>query len=140
MEFHQALKAGVSILQPNVGRSGGLWETKKIAALAEVYNAQLAPHIYCGPVAHAAATHLGFSCPNFLILETIQTDFHNQVLREPLAWESGYMLSPTKPGLGIELNEELIAQNPYEEGGALHLDMCHVALGSANSKIISEIK
>ena len=45
VEFHQALKAGVSILQPDIGRSGGIWETKKIAVLAELFNAQIAPHI-----------------------------------------------------------------------------------------------
>ena len=49
VEFHQALRAGVSILQPDVGRSGGIWETRKIAVIAELYNAQVAPHIYCGP-------------------------------------------------------------------------------------------
>ena len=52
VEFHEALKAGASILQPDVGRSGGIWETRKIAVIAELYNAQVAPHIYCGPIAH----------------------------------------------------------------------------------------
>ena len=61
VEFHQALKAGVAILQPDIGRSGGVWETKKIAVLAELFNAQIAPHIYCGPIAHAAAAHVAFS-------------------------------------------------------------------------------
>ena len=97
-EFKQALDAGVTILQPNVGRAGGIWETKKIAVLAETYNAHLAPHIYCGPVAHAAAAHVGFSSPNFLMLETIQTAFHDAVVTEPLEWQDGYVLKPTKPG------------------------------------------
>ncbi len=139
MEFHAALKAGVSILQPDIGRSGGIYETKKIAALAEVYNAQVAPHIYCGPVAHAAATHLGFSIPNFLILETIQTDFHDAILTKTLPWENGYMLPPTAPGLGIELNEEVIAANPYTTGGRLHLEMCQTVLPSDNTKTITEL-
>ena len=56
-EFHAALKSGVTILQPDIGRSGGIWETKKIA-IAELFNAQIAPHIYCGPIAHAAAARL----------------------------------------------------------------------------------
>ena len=60
-EFHECLKAGVSILQPDIGRSGGVWETKTIAVLSELFNAQIAPHIYCGPIAHAAAAHVGFS-------------------------------------------------------------------------------
>ena len=140
VEFHQALKAGVSILQPDIGRSGGVWETKKIAALAELFNAQIAPHIYCGPIAHAAAAHVAFSCPNFLILETIQTEFHDAILRRPLDWEAGYMPAPEGPGLGIELNEAVIDSHPYISGGRLHLEMCQTALDSNNSKTISEIE
>jgi 2-dehydro-3-deoxyphosphogalactonate aldolase len=140
MEFHQALQAGVSILQPDIGRSGGIWETKKIAMIAELYNAQLAPHIYCGPIAHAAATHVAFSSPAFLILETIQTEFHDAILKKPLTWEQGYMLPPTEPGLGIELNESVLEDNPYTTGGRLHLEMCQTPLSSDNNKVISEIK
>ena len=140
VEFHAALKAGVSILQPDIGRSGGIWETKKIAVIAELFNAQVAPHIYCGPIAHAAAAHVSFSCPNFLILETIQTDFHDAILQKPLTWEQGYQLAPTEPGLGIELNEKILEANPYTSGGRLHLEMCQTALGSNNQKIISEIE
>lgn len=139
-EFHQALQAGVSILQPDVGRSGGIWETKKIAQIAELYNAQVAPHIYCGPVAHAAAAHVGFSSPSFLILETIQTEFHADVLEKPLVWEDGYLLPPTEPGLGITLNEATLDAHPYDSGGRLHLEMCQTPLASDNEFIISELE
>ena len=108
--------------------------------IAELFNAQVAPHIYCGPVAHAAAAHVSFSSPNFLILETIQTDFHDAILQKPLAWEQGYQLAPDQPGLGIELNEKILEQNPYTSGGRLHLEMCQTALGSNNQKTISEIE
>jgi len=140
IEFHQALKQGVSILQPDIGRSGGIWETKKIAVIAELFNAQVAPHIYCGPVAHAAAAHVGFSSPNFLILETIQTDFHDAVLKQPLTWEQGYLLAPDAPGLGIELDEQQLEAHPYQSGGRLHLEMCQAPLASDNQKIITEIE
>jgi L-alanine-DL-glutamate epimerase-like enolase superfamily enzyme len=140
VEFHQALKAGVSILQPDIGRSGGVWETKKIAALAELFNAQIAPHIYCGPIAHAAAAHVAFSCPNFLILETIQTQFHDAVLQKPLAWEAGYMPAPGEPGLGIVLNETVVESHPYNSGGRLHLEMCQTALDSNNQKTVTELE
>ncbi len=140
VEFHQALQVGVSILQPDVGRSGGIWETKKIAVIAELFNAQIAPHIYCGPIAHAAAAHVSFSSPNFLILETIQSDFHDAILQKPLAWEQGYQLAPIEPGLGIELNEKTLEANPYTSGGRLHLEMCQTALSSDNQKIITEIE
>ncbi len=140
VEFHQALKAGVSILQPDIGRSGGVWETKKIAVMAELFNAQIAPHIYCGPIAHAAAAQVAFSCPNFLILETIQTDFHDAILQRPLAWEEGYIPAPGEPGLGIVLNETVLESHPYNSGGRLHLEMCQTALDSNNQKIITEIE
>ena len=139
MEFHQALEAGVSILQPDIGRSGGIWETKKIAVLAELYNAQIAPHIYCGTIAHTAAAHVAFSSPSFLILETIQTEFHDSIVRKPLTWEAGYLVAPTEPGLGIELNEETVLAHPYTTGGRLHLEMCQTPLGSANEKKITEL-
>ena len=140
MEFHEALKVGVSILQPDIGRSGGVWETKKIAVMAELYNAQIAPHIYCGPIAHAAAAHVSFSSPSFLILETIQTDFHADIIKKPLKWEEGFLLAPQEPGLGIELNEEAVLAQPYETGGRLHLEMCQTPLSSANTKTITEIE
>ena len=140
IEFHQALKSGVSILQPDIGRSGGIWETKKIAVIAELFNAQIAPHIYCGPIAHAAAAHVAFSSPNFLILETIQTEFHDAILHKSLEWESGYMTAPSAPGLGIELNEQAVLDQPYTSGGRLHLEMCQIPLSSANTKTIGEIE
>ena len=139
-EFYELLRAGVRILQPNVGRSGGLWETKKIAALAELFNAQIAPHIYCGPVAHAAATHLGFTLPNFLILETILSDFHEEVAHSSLVWDQGWMMPPSKPGLGIELNHETLGENPYESGGRLHLEMTQEPLDSNNKKVARELQ
>ena len=63
-EFAQALAAGCTILQPALGRSGGIWETRKIAALAEAANAQVAPHLYAGPVEWAANLHLATAIPN----------------------------------------------------------------------------
>jgi len=73
-EFGAILRTGgASILQPALGRSGGILETKKIAALAEVYNAQIAPHLYAGPVEWAANIQLAANIPNLLLVETIQT-------------------------------------------------------------------
>ncbi|MBL4908316.1 MAG: mandelate racemase/muconate lactonizing enzyme family protein [Sneathiella sp.] len=124
-EFAKVLQNGsASILQMALGRVGGLLEGKKIAVMAEVYYAQIAPHMYCGPISAMADIHLSTCTPNFLIQESIKTmgDFHGAVLREPIVWEDGYLIPPTKPGLGIELNEEVIAQNPFT-GTALHLEM-----------------
>ena len=103
------------------------------------YNAQVAPHIYCGPIAHAAAAHAAFSSPSFLILETILTDFHDAIVKKPLTWERGYMVAPREPGLGIELDEAAVLAHPYTTGGRLHLEMCQTPLISDNRKTITEL-
>ena len=127
-EFFQAFSAGISIGQPDIGRSGGIWETKKIFVVSELFNAQVAPHIYCGPIAHAAAAHVAFSAPSFLRLETIVSDFPSAILSQALTWEAGFMLAPSEPGLGIALNEDAIRAHPYTTGGRLHLEMTQSAM------------
>ena len=72
-EFARVLASGAAnIIQMNLGRVGGLLEAKKVAALAEVHYAQIAPHLYCGPVVGAANIQIAACSPNFLILESIQ--------------------------------------------------------------------
>jgi len=124
-EFQRLLALGAAqIVQPNCGRSGGIWETKKIAALAEVHHALVAPHCYCGPVVAAANIQLAASTPNFLILEAIKDwgGFHAELLKIPLKIENGYTLIPDTPGLGVEIDEAVARANPYE-GTHLHLGM-----------------
>lgn len=126
-EFLRLLEEGsAAILQMNLGRVGGLLEGKKIAAMAEAHHVQIAPHLYCGPVVGAANIQLATCCPNFLIQESILdwTGFHAQLLKKPIQWEQGYIIPPTAPGLGVELDEEVALQHPYN-GQALHLDMTH---------------
>ncbi|MFO7771885.1 MAG: mandelate racemase/muconate lactonizing enzyme family protein, partial [Roseovarius gahaiensis] len=107
-EFAPVLRQGAaSILQPALGRAGGLWETKKIAAMAEVYNAQMAPHLYAGPVEWAANIHLAASIPNLLMAETIETPFHDALIKGSLQVENGFVTPPEAPGLGIEVDEAL---------------------------------
>lgn len=124
-DFSRYLAAGaLAILQPNLGRVGGILEAKKIAALAEVHHAQLAPHLYCGPVVGAANIQLATCIPNFLILESIERwqGFQAQLLKKPLRWEEGYIIPPGEPGLGIELNEDVCRAHPYT-GTQLHIEM-----------------
>jgi len=124
-DFAKFLQAGaLAILQPNLGRVGGLLEAKKIAGLAEVYAAQIAPHLYCGPIVGAANIQLATCTPNFLILEGIERwqGFHADILVKPLRWEDGYIIPPTEPGLGVEINEAVALAHPYE-GNKLHLEM-----------------
>ncbi len=95
---------------------------KKVAAIAECYNAQMAPHLYAGPIEWAANIHLAASIPNLLMIETIETDFHDQLISSTLKVENGFVTPPTAPGLGIEVNEALARAHPYTDSG-LHLQM-----------------
>lgn len=124
-EFARVLEIrAASILQMALGRVGGLLEAKKIAGMAEAYYVQIAPHLYCGPIAGAADIQLSTCTPNFLIQESIQTwgGFQAEILKEPIQWQEGYILPPTQPGLGVELNEDVAARHPYT-GQRLHLEM-----------------
>ncbi|MEQ6248753.1 mandelate racemase/muconate lactonizing enzyme family protein [Sulfitobacter sp. HNIBRBA3233] len=122
-EFAPVLRAGAAtILQPALGRAGGIWEVKKIAAMAEVYNAQMAPHLYAGPVEWAANLHLAASIPNLLMAETIETPFHDGLIKGSIRVEDGFVAAPQAPGLGIEVDEELARAHPYA-GDGLHLEM-----------------
>lgn len=124
-EFGALLRAGgVKILQPALGRVGGIWEAKKIAAIAEIYNAEMAPHLYAGPVEWAANIHLAASIPNILMAETIQTggEFHQKLIRNSIQWEDGYILPPEGPGLGISFDEDVARAHPFT-GTGLHLQM-----------------
>ncbi|NBQ83157.1 MAG: mandelate racemase/muconate lactonizing enzyme family protein [Alphaproteobacteria bacterium] len=123
-EFIRVLEQGAAnIIQMNLGRVGGILEAKKVAALAESYYAHIAPHLYCGPIVGAANIQLSATCPNFLILESIRKwdGFYADILTQPILWEDGHVIVPDRPGLGVELNEDLARAHPWE-GDALHLN------------------
>ncbi|RVT85788.1 mandelate racemase/muconate lactonizing enzyme family protein [Rhodobacteraceae bacterium CCMM004] len=122
-EFAPLLAAGaVSVVQPALGRAGGIWEGRKIAALAESFSAQVAPHLYAGPVEWAANLHLAAAIPNLLMAETIATPFHDALIGGTIRVEAGHVAAPTAPGLGIEVDEALACAHPYT-GTGLHLEM-----------------
>ncbi len=122
-EFATLLQTGgAAILQPALGRAGGIWEMKKLAAIAEVFNAQMAPHLYAGPIEWAANIHLAASIPNLLIIETIETPFHHNLIKGSIQVENGFVQAPQAPGLGIEVDEELARAHPFD-GEGLHLQM-----------------
>ena len=124
-EFANLLaKQAASILQMALGRVGGILEAKKIAGMAEAHYAQIAPHLYCGPIEGAANVQIGACSPNFLIQECIQAwgGFHAEILKEPMCWEDGYIIPSDAPGIGVELDEEVAARHPYT-GTRLHLEM-----------------
>ena len=124
-EFARVLRCGAArILQPNLGRAGGILEGKKISAIAETYYAQIAPHLYCGPIVAAANIQLATAIPNFLILESIQKmdGFHAKLLDTPFHWEEGFIYPPKAPGIGVQLNMEVVNNNRWD-GHKLHLQM-----------------
>ncbi|MEM7115938.1 MAG: galactonate dehydratase [Chloroflexota bacterium] len=111
--FREVLeKQAAVILQPDISHAGGILETKKIAAMAEVYYAGIAPHCPLGPIALAACLQLDACIPNFLVQEHVTTG--EGYLKEPFKIVDGYISVPEKPGLGIELDEEAIADKLYD--------------------------
>ena len=139
-EFAIILKSGAaSILQPALGRVGGLWEAKKIAAIAEVFGAQVAPHLYAGPIEWAANIQLSLTLPNFLLLETIGIGdgFHSDLLTKKILWEDGYVSEPQGPGLGVDLNEDFARKHPFL-GHELHLEMSSTERVPHGNKFESE--
>ncbi|MFQ3354700.1 MAG: galactonate dehydratase [Paracoccaceae bacterium] len=122
-EFGALLRTGgIKILQPALGRAGGIWEMKKVAGIAEIFNAEMAPHLYAGPVEWAANIHLATSIPNILMAETIETPFHSSLIGGSIKVENGFIIPPEEPGLGIIFDETVAKENPYI-GTGLHLEM-----------------
>lgn len=115
-EFTELLqKQAAQIIQFDVGQCGGILESKKIAGLAEAHYAMTAPHMFCGPIAFAAALQLNVCSPNFLIQEYNYTDLHSDILVDPIRFENGFITPPTGPGLGVELNEAVVQKQLIEE-------------------------
>ena len=135
-EFAALLRTGgATILQPALGRAGGVLELQKIAAIAEVFNAQLAPPFYAGPVEWAANIQLAANIPNHLILETIapDDDFHQKLIRGSITVDEGDVIPRTAPGLGIAFDEGVARANPYS-AKELHLEMQDAACDYKNPK------
>jgi galactonate dehydratase len=106
--FRQVLeKQAAAIVQPDLCHAGGIMEGKKIAAMAETYYAAVAPHNPLGPISLAACLQLDACIPNFLLQE--QTTLGDGYLKEPFQMVDGAIPLPTRPGLGIELDEAAMA-------------------------------
>lgn len=115
-EFLPVLQAGVAVVQPDLSHAGGISEVRRIASLAEVFDAQLAPHCPLGPVALAASLQLGFAAPNHVIQEQsigIHYNEDGEVLdyvmdASVFEFSSGSIARPTGPGLGLNIDEEAV--------------------------------
>jgi len=111
--FREVLeKQAAAVLQPDICHCGGILEAKKIAAMAEVYYAAVAPHNPLGPISLAAGLQVDACIPNFLCQE--QVCLGEGYIKEPFKLRDGYIELPTKPGLGIELDEEALEDKLYD--------------------------
>lgn len=110
--FREVLeKQAAVVLQPDICHAGGITEVRKIAAMAEIYYAQIAPHNPLGPVSLAAGLQVAASIPNFLCQE--QSTLGEGYLKEPFVIKDGHIDIPIKPGLGIDVDEDYLKEMAY---------------------------
>ena len=114
-EFARVLEQqAAQIIELDVGQCGGITKAKKIASIAEAHYAVIAPHMYCGPVAAAAAIQIDTCSPNFLIQETNQGPLHKKIFKQPLVFEDGFIVPPTGTGLGVEFDDDVLRAHLVE--------------------------
>ena len=113
-EAKELLDSGaLSVFQPEVGTNGGILESCKTAALAELYDVKIATHNWCGPILTRAASQVCARTPNLLYQEYAggapRNEWENHLLDPPTRIKDGRIMLPDGPGLGFELNEKLLA-------------------------------
>lgn len=116
--FQQLIDSGViSVFQPDLCHAGGILEVKKIAAAAEAHYAKISPHNPLGPISLAANLQLGVCTPNFLIAEHFgkhdRWDVGQGYFKEPFVVEDGYITVSDRPGLGIEVDEDVVRERSF---------------------------
>ena len=111
-------KQAVSVVQPDLCHCGGIFEARKIAAMAEVYHMQIAPHNPLGPISLAACIQLDVCTPNLLAQEhpgmQDGRDLGVGILKRPFEIEGGYIRVPEGPGFGIEVIEDALAEQSFD--------------------------
>jgi galactonate dehydratase len=121
--WREALSKKIAdIIQPDLGKCGGILEMKKIAAMAEAEYTMVAPHNPLGPIGSAATLHLSACIPNFQIQEIVhETGKRGAPWRSDLIFgatvnrpHNGYLALPMGPGLGVDLDEAVAEAHPYK--------------------------
>ncbi|MBL4934647.1 galactonate dehydratase [Clostridium sp. YIM B02515] len=122
-EFKNILKNGViDIIQPDLALTGGILEGRKIAAMAEAFDIAVAPHAPYGPIALAATLQMDVCTPNVFIQEQSLGIHYNKGFdlldfvknKEIFEYKDGYVNIPTKPGLGLEIDEDFVEKVALE--------------------------
>lgn len=108
-------KNAVDIAQPDMFHTGGMLESKKIAAMAEAKHIPISFHNPSGPISNAAILQIAAATPNFLIHEIMINDgsFRKHITTEEVVFEDGFIQIPQKPGLGIDVHVEEVEKRPY---------------------------
>mgnify|MGYP000919119151 FL=1 len=118
-DFKRVLAGGgISIVQPDLSHAGGITECHKIASMAEAFDVGFAPHCPLGPLALASCLHVDFVSRNAVFQEQSMGIHYNRgaelldyvLNKDDFAFHDGYMLPPTKPGLGVEIDEDMVAE------------------------------
>ncbi len=118
--FRDLIEAqAADIISPDHAKAGGLLEGRKIADLADMYYIPLSPHNICGPIGTVAVCHLCAAVPNFQVLEFhhLDNEVWNSLTVERDLIQNGYIDLPTKPGLGVALDEETARRVTREDLG-----------------------
>lgn len=118
-QFRELLeKQAVAVVQPDICHCGGIFEGRKIALMSELYFGSIAPHNPLGPISLAACLQVDACSPNFLVQEHPGNpdggDLGVGYLKEPFVMKNGYIEVPTKPGLGVELDEDALREKLYD--------------------------
>jgi galactonate dehydratase len=105
----------VSLIRPDVSLVGGFTQAKKIAAMAEAAFVGIFPHLMGSPVNIAAFAQFGASIPNHVLHESLNLDEHplNEIVDQPLQRDGGYVIVPDRPGIGVEIREEVLHKYPF---------------------------
>ena len=118
-DFKEILHRGVvDIIQPDLSHAGGISEVRRIATMAEAYDVAMAPHCPLGPISLASALHMDFASANAFIQESSLGIHYNKgfdlldYMANPEIFkvEDGYIPLITKPGLGVEINEDKLRE------------------------------
>ncbi len=113
-QFRDLFKTrSIDIINPDICRSGGITETRRIAALADAHGVTWSPHISTGTALYVAASmHLAAATPNLLISEggrALAGPLGNRLLKEPIQMGGGFIAVPSRPGLGVQFDPDALA-------------------------------
>ena len=110
-DFLPILKENLAeYLMPDILWTGGISELYKISTLAETFYIPVSPHDASGPINILAGAHTMMTVPNFFKLEMNHSSLPtlNMMITEPININQGYLELPSRPGLGVELNEDYL--------------------------------